>query len=162
MRLGKFLPGRPGLQVAGLDRIRRGDGYKGQWDGKDGMFMLDCEGKELWKEDRQTKGWLTIVDGLYNWNGEGKDYILAYRRGGGVKPALYDGWGNTAVSFPEDGYVLHGDLFGRDKEDVIIYSEDTAWVFSGTPADLAEKPSGKPVPQVKRLYRSTLYPGGER
>ena len=160
--LGKFLPGRPGLQVAGLDRIRRGDGYKGQWDGKDGMFMLDCEGKELWKEDRQTKGWLTIVDGLYNWNGEGKDYILAYRRGGGVKPALYDGWGNTAVSFPEDGYVLHGDLFGRDKEDVIIYSEDTAWVFSGTPADLAEKPSGKPVPQVKRLYRSTLYPGGER
>ena len=29
-------------------------------------------------------------------------------------------------------------------------------------ADLAEKPSGKPVPQVKRLYRSTLYPGGER
>ena len=55
------------------------------------------------------------MDGLYNWNGEGKDYILAYRRGGGVKPALYDGWGNTAVSFPEDGYVLHGDLFGRDK-----------------------------------------------
>lgn len=39
------------------------------------------------------------------------------------------------------------------KEDVIIYSEDTAWVFSGTPADLAEKPSGKPVPQVQKALQ---------
>ena len=44
---GNSCPGGRGLQVAGLDRIRRGDGYKGQWDGKDGMFMLDGEGKEL-------------------------------------------------------------------------------------------------------------------
>lgn len=160
--LGKFLPGLPGLQVAGLDRIRRGDGYKGQWDGKDGMFLLDGNGRELWKEDRKTKGWLTIVDSLSNWNGEGRDYILAYRRGGGVMPALYDGMGNTAVSFPADGYVLHGDLFGRNKEDVIVYSKETARIFSGTQADLGEAPSGRPLPQGKRLFMSTLYPGGER
>ncbi len=160
--LGKFLPGLPGLQVAGLDRIRRGDGYKGQWDGKDGMFLLDGNGRELWKEDRKTKGWLTIVDSLSNWNGEGRDYILAYRRGGGVMPALYDGMGNTAVSFPADGYVLHGDLFGRNKEDVIVYSKETARIFSGTQTDLGEAPSGRPLPQGKRLFMSTLYPGGER
>ena len=45
--LGKFLPGEPGLQVAGLDRIRRGDGYKGQRDGQDGMFLLDCCGRDV-------------------------------------------------------------------------------------------------------------------
>ena len=159
--LGKFCPNLPGLQVAGLDRIRRGDGYKGQWDGKDGMFLLDCEGKERWKEDRQTDGWLTIVDALYNWNGENQDYILAYRRGGGVTPGLYDGEGNRVVSFPADGYVLHGDLFGRGKEEVIIYSKDRAYVYSGTDYDLKEQPSGKPIPQTRRLYSSTLYPGGE-
>ena len=159
--LGKFCPDLPGLQVAGLDRIRRGDGYKGQWDGKDGMFLLDCEGKEMWKEDRQTDGWLTIVDALYNWNGENQDYILAYRRGGGVTPGLYDGEGNRVVSFPADGYVLHGDLFGRNKEDVIVYSKERAYVYSGTEYDLATQPSGVPIPQNRRLYSSTLYPGGE-
>lgn len=159
--LGKFCPELPGLQVAGLDRIQRGDGYKGQWDGKDGMFLLDCEGRELWKEDRKTKGWLTIVDALYNWNGEGRDYILAYRRGGGVKPGLYDGKGTMVVSFPEDGYVLHGDLFDRNKEEVLIYTPERAYVYSGTEYDLSKQPSGRAIPQSRRLYASTLYPGGE-
>lgn len=159
--LGKFCPELPGLQVAGLDRIQRGDGHKGQWSGRDGMFLLDCEGKELWKENRQTKGWLTIVDALYNWNGEGQDYILAYRRGGGVNPGLYDGTGNIVISFPEDGYVLHGDFFGRGKEDVLIYTPEKAYVYSSTKYDLSEAPSGRPIPQSRRLYASTLYPGGE-
>lgn len=159
--LGKFLPNEPGLQVAGLDRIVRGDGYKGQWDGKDGMFLIDCNGNEVWKEDRKTKGWLTIVDALYNWNGEGRDYILAYRRGGGVTPALYDGEMNPVVSFPEDGYVLHGDLFGRGIEDVIVYSREKAWIYTGTAYDLSAPASGRPVRQTKRLWSSTLYPGGE-
>lgn len=160
--LGKFDETAPGLQVAGLDRIVRGDGYKGQWDGKDGMFMLDCEGKEVWKEDRKTKGWLTIVDALYNWNGEGHDYILAYRCGGGEVPALYNGNMEKVVEFPEDGYVLHGDLFGRGIEDVITYRGDKAFIYTGTFTDIHNAPSGKPVEQTKRMYSSTLYPGGNR
>lgn len=166
--LGHFLPGEKGLQVAGLDRIRRGDGYKGQWDGKDGMFLIGSDGKEVWKEDRKTKGWLTIVETLRNWGGDGKDYILAYRRGGGVNPTLYDGMGNEAVTFSQDGYVLHADLFGRGIEDVIVYTAERAWVYSKCPADLTQAssdcPTGQPkhpIRQPKRLYCSTLYPGGE-
>lgn len=159
--LGKFKKNEPGLMIAGLDRIVRGDGYKGQWDGKDGMFLIDSKGREVWKEDRKTKGWLTIVDTLRNWNGDGDDYILAYRRGGGVNPALYDGDGNIVVEFGADGYVLHGDLFGRNKEDVIVYTPEKAYIFSGTEYDLSDKPSGVAIPQIKRLYSSTLYPGGE-
>lgn len=159
--LGHFLPEQPGLQMAGLDRIRRGDGYKGQTDGKDGMFLLDCQGREVWKEDRKTKGWLTIVDALYNWNGEHRDFILAYRRGGGVMPGLYDGNGSMVVSFSQDGYVIHADLFGRGKEDVIVYDRNHAWIYSGTPLDRNALPSGRALPQNRRLRASTLYPGGE-
>jgi len=159
--LGRFCEDLPGLQIAGLDRIVRGDGYKGQWDGRDGMFLIDCDGKELWKEDRKTKGWLTIVDTYRNWNGEGKDYILAYRRGGGVMPALYNGKMEEIVSFSQDGYVIHGDLFGRGIEDAIVYDDKWAYIYSGTEYNLEDVPSGKPIPQVKRLYASTLYPGGE-
>ncbi len=162
--LGKFIPGNPGLQVAGLDRIKRGDGYKGQWDGRDGMFLLDCEGRELWKEDRKTPGWLTIVNTYHNWGGQGKDHILAYRRGGGVKPALYSasnlqGELQRLVVFPEDGYVISGDLFGRNCEDAVIYAHGRAWIYSGLPYDLQESPSGTAVPQRGNLRRSTLYPG---
>lgn len=161
LALGRFVPGLPGLQVAGLDRIRRGDGYKGQWDGKDGMFLLDCNGQELWKEERNTDGWLTIVEALRNWNKEHIDYILAYRRGGGVMPGLYNGAGECVVVFGREGYVLHADLFGRGTEDVIVYTKDKASVFSGSPFADAGKGSGVPLPQGKRLYSSTLYPGGE-
>ena len=159
--LGKFRKGQPGLQVAGLDRIVRGDGYRGQWDGKDGMFLLDCNGRELWKEDRKTKGWLTIVETMRGWNGQEQDYILAYRRGGGVNPTLYNGEMEPVVVFGEDGYVLHGDLFGRGIEDVIIYNSKNAYIYSGTPYDLSEASKPEAIPQIKRLYASTLYPGGE-
>lgn len=159
--LGKFDETLPGLQVAGLDRIRRGDGYKGQWDGKDGMFLIDCKGKELWKEDRKTDGWLTIIDTYQNWNGQGKDYILAYRRGGGINPTLYNGNMESIVTFPVDGYVVHGDFFGRHIEDAIIYANNTAWIFSGKDYNLSLPSDGKKIPQTKRLYSSTLYPGGE-
>jgi len=157
--LGKFRDDLCGLQMAGLDRIVRGDGYKGQWDGKDGMFLVDSAGKGIWKEDRKTKGWLTIVDTYRNWNGEGKDYIAAYRRGGGVNPALYDGFMNPVVVFPVDGYLVHGDLFGRGIEDAIVYTEDTAYIFSGT--QTTKTHGGKKITQPKRLSLSTLYPGGE-
>ena len=159
--LGKFCKDQPGLQVAGLDRIVRGDGYRGQWDGKDGMFLLDCNGRELWKEDRKTKGWLTIVETMRGWNGQEQDYILAYRRGGGVNPTLYNGEMEPVVVFGEDGYVLHGDLFGRGIEDVIIYNSKNAYIYSGTPYDLSEASKPEAIPQIKRLYASTLYPGGE-
>ncbi|MBQ9764690.1 MAG: hypothetical protein IJW18_00670 [Lachnospiraceae bacterium] len=157
--LGKFLPGSKGLQVAGLDRIQRGDGYKGQWSGKDGMFLLDSDGNEVWKEDRQTKGWLTIVNTFRNWNGDDKDYILAYRRGGGVNPTLYDGDMNVVLTFPEDGYVLSADLFGRNLNDAVIYAGGKAWIYSSKPYDLTTAPSGKQLPHPKKLSQATLYPG---
>ncbi|WP_019536210.1 hypothetical protein [Paenibacillus ginsengihumi] len=154
--LGKFRGDMPGLQIAGLDRIVRGNA-----NGKDGMFLLDAEGRELWKEDRQTKGWLTIIEPISGWDDGPLDYILAYRRGGGVTPTLYDGEMNPVTVFPEDGYVVHADLLGAGRENVVVYGQERAFIYASQPDGLTAKRPGVPLPQTKRLYSSTLYPGGE-
>jgi hypothetical protein len=160
--LGKFRDDLPGLQIAGLDRIRRGDtGAVFSESGKDGLFLLDAQGNEVWKEHRQTNGWLTIIQTLSNWDDGPLDYILAYRRGGGVNPTLYDGYMNAVVTFPVDGYVAHADLTGSGKEQVLIYDQSTVWIFASGQMELSACRPGIPLPQPKRLYSSTLYPGGE-
>lgn len=153
--LGKFRKDIPGLQVAGLDRIVRGNE-----NGKDGLFLLDANGKEIWKEDRQTTGWLTIIETIRHWDESELDYILAYRRGGGINPTLYDGYMNPVVRFPVDGYVVHADLLGEGIENVIIYDDKSASIYASKKYSLS-KFTGKQLPQDKRLYSATLYPGGE-
>src|SRR5690606_40699706 len=51
--------------VCSSDLIERGDtGNSPSRSGKDGLFLLDSDGRELWKEDRRTSGWLTIIETL--------------------------------------------------------------------------------------------------
>lgn len=160
LALGRFRPELPGLQVAGLDRMVREDDGKGR-KGRDALFLLDSEGRELWKEERTTSGWLTIAETVSRWQPGAADYILAYRRGGGLHPALYDGYMNRAAEFPLDGYAAHGDLLGSGTEQVIVYTDETAEVYAGAKMTLEAVRPGVPLPQPKRLYSSTLYPGGE-
>ena len=152
--LGRFRPDLPGLQVAGVDRIDRSR------TGKDGIFLLNSMGKELAKENRQTIGWATIIDTLTDWDDNEQDYILAFRRGRDVLPGIYDGYLNKIVEFPVQGLAVHGKLVEQGSECVIIYNQEHAHIYAGKWHDLSET-SGKPLPQDKRLYNSTLYPGGE-
>lgn len=160
LALGRFRPDLPGLQIAGLDRLVREDDGKGLR-GKDAMFLLDQSGRELWKEERTTDGWLTIVEAVSRFWPGAPDYILAYRRGEAVLPALYDGHMNIVAEFAEQGYAVHGDLLGSGTEQVIIYTDELAAVYAGEPLPLLAVHPGQPLPQPKRLYSSTLYPGGE-
>lgn len=174
--LGHYIPGKAGMLISGLDRIERGDGYVGSRHsgdhtpgGRDGIFFLAADGTELWKENRTTPGWLTIVETFCNWNGRQQDYILAYRRGGGLMPGLYDADCKRIAEFPTEGYVVHGDLFGRGMDDVIVYTGTKAVVYGAAPYDIPERikmietasSSEKPTPlvQPRRLTMSTLYPG---
>ncbi len=160
--LGKFRDDLPGLQIAGLDRIVRGDTNGVQKEsGKDGLFLLDAKGREIWKEERKTKGWLTIIDTLRHWDDGPLDYILAYRRGGGIKPTLYDGQMNAVVSFPVDGYVAHADLLGEGREQVLICDGNAVYIFGSQLCNLTINHLSTTLIQSKRLYSSTLYPGGE-
>lgn len=154
--IGKFHKELPGLQIAGLDRIVRGTHYD---DGKDGIFLLDAYGQEIAKENRQSSGWLTIIETLRKWDASDKDYILAYRRGGGVLPTIYDGHLNEIITFPVDGYVVHADLTGSGLTQVIVYKENELFIYSSEYIDLNHY--ANITKQDKRLYAVTLYPGGE-
>lgn len=160
--LGKFRADLPGLQIAGLDRIVRGDtGGKMTETGKDSIFLLDQNGQEIWKEERTTNGWLTIIETMRQWDDSGVDYILAYRRGGGVLPTLYNGHMEPVAVFPVDGYVVHADLVQSGFEQIVIYNAEKAAIYSSVQIDIKDKPVSKGLIESKRLYSSTLYPGGE-
>ncbi|MOA29314.1 hypothetical protein D3C78_1503210 [compost metagenome] len=69
---------------------------------------------------------------------------------------------NAVVQFPADGYAVHADLLGGGTEQVIIYNNKTASVFGSRAMDISRTlGGGGPLAQPKRLYSSTLYPGGE-
>jgi hypothetical protein len=156
---GNFLPDEPGLQVAGLDRIVRGDRNT---TGRDGIFVVDRDGEILAKEDRDPGGWLTIVEPVTDWDDAGRDYVLAWRRGGGTNPTLYDGHLDPVVTFPVDGHVVHGDLLGRGRGQVLVVDDGTAHVFGAEETGLDAPADGDPLAQPMNLATSTLYPGGER
>jgi hypothetical protein len=156
---GNFLPDEPGLQVAGLDRIVRGGR---ETTGRDGIFVVDRDGEFVAKEDRDPGGWLTIVEPMTDWDDAERDYILAWRRGGGTNPTLYDGCLDPVVSFPVDGHVVHGDLLGRGREQVLVMDDGMVHVFGSEETSLDPPADGGPLAQPKNLATSTLYPGGER
>lgn len=159
---GKFRDDIDGIQIAGLDRIERGDtsGKVNAKIGRDGIFILDNRGNELIKENRKTNGWLTFIESFHNWGGLKKDHILAYRRGGGIFPTLYNGFLEPVVEFPVDGYVVHGDLINNGTECVIIYADGEASIFAHKNIDL-DSFEPKQIKQNKRLSHSTLYPGSD-
>lgn len=153
--MGRFKRDSDDIFIAGLDRIERGR------DGIDGMFVLSSDGEEVWKEKRTSRGWLTILETVENWDGSGQNYILAYRRRAGLLPGLYDGYGKRVVTFPNDGNVMFADLLGHGRQDVIVYTDETAWIYSSEMCDVSKSVAGHALPQNKRLSHTTLYPGGE-
>lgn len=155
---GNFRRDVPGLQVAGLDRIVRGSRDQ---TGQDGIFLVDGDGETLCTEDRDPGGWVTIIEPMRDWDDADLDYVLAWRRGDDTNPALYDGHLDPVVTFPVDGYLAHGDLFGQGREQVVILDDETAHVFGHEERSLEPESDDGPLPQPKRLANSTLYPGGE-
>jgi hypothetical protein len=153
--MGRFKRDRHDILIAGLDRIERGR------NGIDGIFILSSSGEEIWKENRTSRGWLTILETVENWDGSGQNYILAYRRRAGLLPGLYDGYGKRVITFPNDGNVMFADLLGHGRQDVIVYTDEIAWIYSSEMCDVSKSVAGHALPQSKRLSHTTLYPGGE-
>ena len=65
------------------------------------------------------------------------------------------------VTFPTDGNVMYADLLGHGRQDVIVYTDEKAWIYSSEMCDVSKSVSGGALPQSKRLSHTTLYPGGE-
>jgi hypothetical protein len=160
--VGKFRTDIQGLQIACLDRIIRDGPKEGR---RDGMFLLDNNGGLILKENRQTPGWMTIIETIQGWDGSSLDYILAYRRGGVIEPTIYDGHFNPVAVFPvgadEETYVEHASIFGDGRVELIFYNNREINIFSSVERDLDKIGNGKRLPQPKRLYMHTTYPGAE-
>lgn len=140
-------------QICGLDRIDRTE------NGIDGVFLLDCHGKPLFTEHRKERGWSSIVTAVDGLEPSGLDYIAAFRRGGGMRGGLFNAKMEAQFLFPFEGYIMWGDLCGSGLNQLVLYENGHAEIFSSRP--LAQH-GDKPLPQPKRLYNNTRYWGGER
>ena len=157
---GEFRPDLPGLEIGGLDRIDRTE------PGLDGLFLLDAQGRELYKEQRQVPGWSSVATVVRGFTGGPADLFLAYRRGGDLEPGLYDGYMNRQFHFPkalESGHFMWGDLLGAGSSQIIGYTLDTgqAQIFAADESLDIRSVAGEPRPQPKRLYNWTRYWGSE-
>lgn len=163
---GNFILENKGTEVAGLDRISRNDviGPDGNIipapEGKDGVFIFDCNAKSLFKENRDVPGWKTIVTTINNFDRSAKDYILAYRRSdtaGGV----YDENMNAVFEFPFEGHVMWTDLTGDGLSQLLVYDDEKIAIYSTEKTDLSKAAVSETRPQPKRLYNWTRYWGSE-
>ncbi|GAA3758038.1 hypothetical protein HDA32_001869 [Spinactinospora alkalitolerans] len=156
--LGDFRPDLPGLETLGLDRIDRSD------DGVDGLFLIDSEGSMVFQEDRRTRGcWGSIPGKVHNWDGEHSDLMMAWNRGCGELPSVFNGDGDVVTRFEVDGRLQTADLCGDDKEEIVNFVlGETARVYANGGCDPDSHVTGEPLPQTKQYYNFTRYTAGEQ
>lgn len=150
--IGDFLPDEPGLEIGGQDRINRST------PGQEAIFVISSNGEMSYYHKRS--GWGSIAYMCHNFDGEGSDHLMIWR--GPDKPALYNGEVEKEYSFAE-GYMMAGDMNGDGIDEVIIFTESDAKIYSHDEIDLSKAADGcqAPRPQQKRHYCFTRYWGGE-
>jgi hypothetical protein len=164
--IGDYRPDLPGLELVLLDRLRTPtEGYKSN------NVLVDQYDNLLWKENRpNNSGWLTVTENMNNWDGKGSDFIFSYRRdgksdgSGGTGTYLYDGYDNVVASFPYTGsstqsFAQHADLCGDGKEEVVVYDEQTLWIYANGGCSLDALPAHPHIPQQFHLYNWSIYTG---
>lgn len=69
------------------------------------------------------------------------------------------------ATFPHPGgyldFLIHADLCGDAKEEVVVYNETMAWIFAHGGCDLTAPSRRGVLPQNRRLYNWTIYSGWE-
>lgn len=162
--VGNYRIDSPGLELAGLDRVNRGN------PGQDGMFLFTSEGRTLYHEQRAMGDWGSIVRPLDNWTGSYTPLITAYRRGkdadnpDGVVPKLYDGYFNPIVTFNEHTdskeQVMVADMAGDSRDELIVYNltgDLTVSIYSNGTSNLKEHITGETRMPDFRNYNFSRY-----
>jgi hypothetical protein len=162
--VGDYRIDSPGLELAGLDRVNRGN------PGQDGMFLFTSEGETLYQEQRAMGDWGSIVRPLDNWTGSYTPLITAYRRGvdadnpNGIVPKLYDGYFNPIVTFDQHTdakeQVMVADMAGDSRDELIVYNltgELAVFIYSNGTSNLREHISGVTRMPDFRNYNFSRY-----
>jgi hypothetical protein len=162
--VGEYRIDTPGLELAGLDRVNRGN------PGQDGMFLFTSKGETLYHEQRAKGDWGSIVRPLDNWTGSYTPLITAYRRGkdadnpNGIVPKLYDGYFNPIVTFKEHTdakeQVMVADMSGDSRDELIVYNltgELAVYIYSNGTSNLKEHITGVTRMPDFRNYNFSRY-----
>lgn len=162
--VGDYRIDSPGLELAGLDRVNRGN------PGQDGMFLFTSKGQTLFHEQRAKGDWGSIVRPLDNWTGSYTPLITAYRRGkdadnpNGIVPKLYDGYFNPIVTFNQHTdakeQVMVADMSGDSRDELIVYNltgELAVYIYSNGTSNLKEHITGVTRIPDFRNYNFSRY-----
>jgi hypothetical protein len=150
--LADYLPDQPGLEVYGLDRTIRNS--------KDSLFLLDSNGKTIWKESGTNGGGGTAIKPIPNWDGTNQPMVLAFKRG---SAQVWNGQHAMVHKMPMDGNAMVGDFGGDGKTEILMYSRTTANIYAIAGFDYnqpAPNP-GRPMKQTRQNYNYSRYGSGD-
>ena len=146
--LADYLPDQPGLEIYGLDRTIRNS--------KDSLFLLDSNGKTLWKESGTNGGGGTAIKPIPNWDGTNQPMVLAFKRG---SAQVWNGQHAMVHKMPMDGNAMVGDFGGDGKTEILMYDKSTANIYAIANFDYntpAPNP-GHPMKQTRQNYNWSRY-----
>ncbi|MFS0636212.1 PxKF domain-containing protein [Mesobacillus foraminis] len=162
--VGNYRIDSPGLELAGLDRVNRGN------PGQDGMFLFTSKGQTLYHEQRAMGDWGSIVRPLDNWTGSYTPLITTYRRGkdadnpNGIVPKLYDGYFNPIVTFDQHTdakeQVMVADVSGDSRDELLVYNltgDLSVSIYSNGTSNLKEHITGVTRMSDFRNYNFSRY-----
>ena len=142
--IGNYMPDREGLEICTTTF----------WGNNGIIYMHDCDGNELWAKEMLCNG--NIITPV-NWDGSGQDLILM-----NGKIGMLDGYGNPAVSFPDDGHPTLAaevlDITGDNRDEIILWDRKKMYVY--TPSGTTQKKNGKIYDPIKYpIYNASNYRG---
>ena len=134
--IGHFIPGMPGLQIAvDIDHVPWGESY---------IWLLDEGGKQV----GEFKTVYSRTHRAIKWDKSGLDRLAV-----GQPHAFYDAQGNVTAIFEMDGRdysvqgsqgikAIVGDMTGNGRPDLIIATDDTAFIYQNTEGPVVGGPVG--------------------
>jgi hypothetical protein len=117
--VGKFLPGRPGLQLICVNF----------WKNPGIVSLFDHDGKLLRQEEPIHSGSAMLP---VNWRGDGQEFVLL--SGDAKEGGLIDGELRRVVMFPDDGHpdlaAYVADVAGDARDEVILWDQERVWIYT--------------------------------
>lgn len=126
--IGNYRSDLPGLEIA----------VTTFWGNQGIILIFNCRGELLHSFEPGTNG--NIITPV-NWSGDGRDLILL--NANPDKGGMIDGWGNTVVTFPNDGHpelcaeVI--DITGDCRDEIVVWDEKEMWIYTQDREFVGEK-----------------------
>lgn len=123
----------------------------------DGIFTVDYHGNTLFKEKRAQYGGFSNVTTVFNFDGNGAEYLLAAPQADN-ELYLYDGGMNPIYKIPANGKVISADIIGNDISQIIVYDGQNILIYADSQRELSVSLAKESRPQKRSFCNMTDYP----